>query len=140
MGRYVLWALGVVLGIALSAAPAAAQVDIGVWTPNGGGRVVLGGPVYYPAPVYYPPPVYVYPAPRVYVDPFYYRPYFRRGPVRGYPPGQVKKFGRSYYGSSRFSRGNAYGRSYLPGRSLLSRLSRRRSRSTPSVRTSSTSN
>ena len=94
MGRYVLWALGVVLAIALSAAPAAAQVDIGVWTPNGGGRVVLGGPVYYPAPVYYPPPVYVYPAPRVYVDPFYYRPHLRRGPVRGYSRGYAK-FGRS---------------------------------------------
>jgi hypothetical protein len=109
MGRYVLCALGVVLGIALSGSPAAAQVDIGVWTPNGGGRVVLGGPR-----VYYPPPVYVYPSPRVYVDPFYYRPYVRPFP-RGYGRGYVN-FGRPYYGyprfSDRFYRGNAYGRPF----------------------------
>ena len=112
MGRYVLWALGVVVGFALSASPAAAQVDIGVWTPNGGGRVVLGSPR-----VYYPPPVYVYPPPRVYVDPYdpyYYRPYYRPVP-RGYGRGYVN-FGRSYYGYPRYSnrpyRGNAYGRPF----------------------------
>jgi hypothetical protein len=112
MGRCVLWALGIVLGFALSASPAAAQVDIGVWTPNGGGRVVVGAP-----PVYYPPPpVYAYPAP-VYVDPYYYRPYYRYRPVpRGYGRGYVN-FGRSYYGYPRYNqnrvyRGNAYGRSY----------------------------
>ena len=111
MRRYVLWALGIVLGVALSASPAAAQVDVGVWTPNGGGRVVLGAP-----PVYYPPPapVYVYPAP-VYVDPYYYRPYYRPVP-RGYGRGYVN-FGRQYYRypryyQDRFYRGNAYGRSY----------------------------
>ena len=114
MRRYVLWALGIVLGFALSASPAAAQVDIGVWTPNGGGRVVVGAP-----PVYYPPPpVYVYPAP-VYVDPYYYRPYYRPVP-RGYGRGYVNfgrpYYGRSYYGYSRYPdryyRGNAYGQSY----------------------------
>jgi hypothetical protein len=101
-----------VVGFALSASPAAAQVDIGVWTPNGGGRVVLGSPR-----VYYPPPVYVYPAPRVYVDPYdpyYYRPYYRPVP-RGYGRGYVN-FGRSHYGYPRYSnrlyRGNPYGRSY----------------------------
>jgi hypothetical protein len=64
-------------------AAASAQVDVGVWTPGGGGRVVIGGgPVYHPAPapVYYPP-VY-YPAAPVYVAPRpiyrpYYRPYYR---------------------------------------------------------------
>jgi hypothetical protein len=106
MGRCVLWALGIVFGLALSASPVAAQVDVGVWTPNGGGRVILGAPrVYYP-----PPPVYVSPAP-VYVDPYYYyRPYYR-----SYPRGYVN-FGRPYYGYSRYPgrsyRGNAYGRSY----------------------------
>jgi hypothetical protein len=106
MGRCVLWALGIVFGLALSASPVAAQVDVGVWTPNGGGRVILGAP-----PVYYPPPpVYAYPTP-VYVDPYYYyRPYYRP-----YPRGYVN-FGRPYYGYSRYPgrsyRGNAYGRSY----------------------------
>src|SRR5918993_663305 len=112
MRRYVLCALGLAFGIALSASPAAAQVDIGVWTPNGGGRVVLGSPR-----VYYPPPVYVYPAPRVYVDPYDYRPYYRPVP-RGHGRGFVG-FGRPYYGhprySDRFYRGNAYGRSYYRG-------------------------
>lgn len=82
MRRYFVWALGAGFGIALSAAPAVAQthVDIGVWTPNGGGRVVLGSPrvfvreprvVYVPRPrrvVYASAPRVVYvPAPRVYV-------------------------------------------------------------------------
>ena len=59
---------------------AQAFVDVGVWTPGGGGRVVVGGaPVYgvpvYGAPVYgvpvYRRPVYrpVYVAPPVYVVP-----------------------------------------------------------------------
>jgi hypothetical protein len=114
MRRYVLWALGIVFGVALGASPAAAQVDIGVWTPSGGGRVVLGAP-----PVYYPPPapVYVYPAP-VYVDPYYYyRPYYRPMP-RGYGRA-YGNVGRSYYGHPRYQgrsyRGNAYGRPYYRG-------------------------
>jgi hypothetical protein len=109
MGRYVLWALGVLFGIALSVSPAAAQVDVGVWTRHGGGRVVLGAPR-----VYYPPPVYVYPSAPVYVDPFYYRPYVRPFP-RGYGRG-FTTFGRSYYGyprfSDRFYRGYTYGRPF----------------------------
>lgn len=94
MGRNLVWALGIGAGIALSAAPAAAQVDIGVWTPNGGGRVVVGAPpVYYPPAVVYPEPVYVYPEPvyvarpRVYVverDYYYYRPHPGRGLARGH--------------------------------------------------------
>ena len=69
-------------------AAASAQVDVGVWTSGGGGRVVIGGgPVYYPEPYYadpyYPDPYYarpVYvPARPVYVAPRpYYRPYYGR--------------------------------------------------------------
>lgn len=72
------FALGA-LTLLLNPAAASAQVDVGVWTPRGGGRVVVGGgPVYYPAPVYVPgAPVYV-PAAPVYVAPRpYYRPYYR---------------------------------------------------------------
>ena len=127
MGRCVLWALGIVFGLALSASPAAAQVDVGVWTPNGGGRVILGAPrVYYP-----PPPVYVYPAP-VYVDPYYYRPYYRPYP-RGYVNFGRPYYGRSYYGYSRYPnryyRGNTYGRSYYrDDRSYRGGVGRGRSR------------
>jgi len=123
MGRYFGWALGVGFGIALSATPAAAQVDIGVWTPNGGGRVVLGAPrVYYPEPVYvYQEPVYVYPAPvyavrpRVYVErDYYYRPYYGR-PVPGWARGRGHKggkFARAYYDPypTRAYRSNVYAR------------------------------
>ena len=88
MGRYLVMALGVATGIVLGATPAAAQVDIGVWTPNGGGRVVLGTP-----PVYYPAPVYVYPDPRVYIVQRHYYP-------RRFPPGRARghyKYGKGFY-------------------------------------------
>ncbi len=89
MGRYLLWALGLGCGVVLSAAPAAAQVDIGVWTPNGGGRVVLGSPR-----VYYPAPVYVYREPPIYVVPpdYYYRPYRGR---HGWARGHGRNYGDS---------------------------------------------
>jgi hypothetical protein len=90
MGRYLVMALGVAAGIVLGAGPAAAQVDIGVWTPNGGGRVVLGAPR-----VYYPAPVYVYPGPRPYIVERHYYPYPRR-----FPPGRARghyKAGKGYY-------------------------------------------
>jgi hypothetical protein len=131
MGRYFVWALVVGFGIVLSATPAAAQVDIGVWTPNGGGRVVLGAPrVYYPEPVYvYQEPVYVYPEPvyvvrpRVYVErDYYYRPYYGRS-VRGWDRGHGHKggkFARAYYNpypsrvyrSNVYRQSNGYGRPY----------------------------
>lgn len=128
MGRYLVWALGLVVWTVLSAAPAAAQVEVGVWTPNAGGRVVLGAPR-----VYYPAPVYGYPQPRVYVPrdyyyplyPGYYPPYpgprgfaighFRRHarfarPYYGYPvypvrPYGVGGYGGPYYRSDRYYRG-----------------------------------
>ncbi len=110
MGRYFAWALGVGFGIALSATPAAAQthVDIGIWTPNGGGRVVLGSPR-----VYVPPPVYVV-RPRVLVvERDYYRPY--RRPVRGWERGhghRNARFARAYYDPypGRVYRADVYGR------------------------------
>jgi hypothetical protein len=86
--------------MALGATPAAAQVDVGVWTPNGGGRVVLGGPTYYPAPVYAPvyEPVYVYPQPRVVVveRDYYYRPY-RVKPGRAFGHYRHGRYARAYY-------------------------------------------
>jgi len=103
-----------------AAGSAQTHVDVGVWTPGGGGRVVIGGghgypgpyygrpvyaaPVYaapvYPAPVYpvYPAPVYpaaVYPAP-VYAAPVYAAPvYLAPGPYyRAY-------YGGRYYAAPR---------------------------------------
>jgi hypothetical protein len=123
MGRDLVGALGLGVVIAMSAAPAAAQVDIGVWTGHGGGRVIVGSPrVYVPAPVYVPPPVYVpapvyvepayvY-APRVYVEPDYY--YYR-----SFPPGLARghyknKHARGYYApyASRVYRADVYARPY----------------------------
>jgi hypothetical protein len=95
MGRYLVSVLGLAAWALLSAAPAAAQVDIGVWTPNGGGRVVLGAP-----PVYYPPPAYVYPPP-VYVPGAHFYGYYRPYPVRpGWAYGPMRyqaRFPRPYY-------------------------------------------
>ena len=85
------FALGAVTLLYPAVGSAQTHVDVGVWTPGGGGRVVIGGgPVYYPAPyyeapvyyppapVYYPPPAY-YPAQPVYAAPrAYYRPYYGR--------------------------------------------------------------
>ncbi len=85
MGRSLVLGLGVAAGIAFGATPAAAQVDIGVWTPNGGGRVVVGAPR-----VYYPAPVYVYPGPRVYIVERHHYP-------RRFPPGRA----RGHYGSGK---------------------------------------
>ena len=55
-------------------------VDVGVWTPGGGGRVVVGGAPVYGVPVYGAP---VYGAP-VYGVPVYRRPVYR--PVYVAPP------------------------------------------------------
>ena len=55
-------------------------VDVGVWTPGGGGRVVVGGAPVYGVPVYGAP---VYGAP-VYGVPVYRRPIYR--PVYVAPP------------------------------------------------------
>ena len=81
MGRFLGWALGVGCVLAISAAPAAAQVhvSVGVFGGGWGGHVAVGRPpypVYAPVPVYYPPPVYAAP---VYRAPYYpvYRPYYR---------------------------------------------------------------
>jgi hypothetical protein len=68
------------------------RIDVGVWTPGGGGRVVIGGP-----PVYRSRgPVYV-PARPVYVDrrPVYVVPQYRhdRGKHKGWA-----KHGRGPYG------------------------------------------
>jgi len=86
------FALGAAILLYPAAGSAQTHVDVGVWTPGGGGRVVIGGggPVYpgpyygapvYAPPVYYGPPVYAAPvyAPPVYVAPGpYYRPYYGR--------------------------------------------------------------
>lgn len=87
------FALGALALLYPAVGSAQTHVDVGVWTPAGGGRVVVGnGPVYYPGPYYgapvyappvyaapvYVPPVYV-PARPVYVAPRpYYRPYYGR--------------------------------------------------------------
>lgn len=131
MGRYFVWALGLSSAvIALGATPAAAQVDIGVYTPNIGAQVVVGSPrVYVPAPVYVPPPVY-YPAP-VYVEPYYVAPrayfprdyyysrdYYYRPYAYGFARGHYKnRFGRAYYAPypSRVYRADVYGRPYYRG-------------------------
>jgi hypothetical protein len=59
MGRYLGWAIGLGLVLAATAAPASAQVDVGVWLPNGGARVVVGQPRVYSPRVYAPPVVVV---------------------------------------------------------------------------------
>jgi hypothetical protein len=86
MGRSVAWALGVGLGLVLSAAPAAAQthINVGVWTPNVGAHVVVGAPR-----VYAPRPVYIA-QPRVYVV----ERDHRYG--RGRPPGRGWGHGRKH--------------------------------------------
>ena len=108
MGRYLAMALAVGVGMVLEATPAAAQVDIGVWTRNGGARVVVGSPR-----VYYPAPVYVYREPVYIVE----RPYYPRRVPRGLARGHAR-FGRDYYyyGSPRYVsrgyRGDRYVRPY----------------------------
>jgi hypothetical protein len=89
MGRYLAWAFGVGLAVAAFATPAAAQthVDVGVWLPNVGARVVVGRPR-----VYAPPPVYV-----VQRDDYRWR---GRGPGWGRGKGKGPKWARGdrYYG------------------------------------------
>jgi hypothetical protein len=72
-------------------------VDVGVWTPNGGGRVVVGG-----APVYRGPRTVYVPARPVRVV----QPYYRHD--RGRHLGWSKK-NRGYYGRDVYSR-DIYGR------------------------------
>lgn len=91
MGRHVGWAIGLGLVLAASAAPASAQtrVDVGVWLPNVGARVVVGQPRVYAPRVYVPPPVVV-----VRDD---YRWRGNRGP--GWNRGKGPKWNRTpYYG------------------------------------------
>ena len=68
-------------------------VDIGVWTPNGGGRVVVGG-----APVYRGPRTVYVPARPVRVV----QPYYRHD--RGRHLGWGKKKNRGYYGRDVYGR------------------------------------
>jgi hypothetical protein len=98
MGRFLIMAVAVGIGMALGATPAAAQVDIGVWTPNGGGRVVLGSPR-----IYYPPPVHVYREPRVYIVERPYYPRFRPGWARGYARGHGRVGRDADYGYPRYA-------------------------------------
>lgn len=75
-------------------------VDVGVWTPNGGGRVVVGG-----APVYRGPrTVYVPARPVRVVQPYYYRQ--DRGRHLGW---SKKNKNRGYYGRDVYGR-DFYGR------------------------------
>ena len=108
-------------------------VDVGVWTPRGGGRVVVGGaPVYggpvYGGPVYgvpvYRRPVYrpVYVAPPVYVVQPYYR--HDRGKHRGWAKKGYAPYGAygpyqadRYYGGSGYYEAPRYvSRDYRRGR------------------------
>ena len=69
------------------------RIDVGVWTPGGGGRVVIGG-----SPVYRAPrPVIVAPAPVYVVQPSYRRD-------RGKHKGWAKK-GRVVYGPAPYAYG-----------------------------------
>jgi hypothetical protein len=104
MGRSVAWALGVGLGLASSAVPAAAQthVSVGVWTPNVGAHVVVGSPR-----IYAPRPVYIAPS-RVYVVERDHR--HGKGPGRGWGHGRKHTVvTRVYEGYQR-----PYGRGYQP--------------------------
>lgn len=91
-------ALGALALLVPATGSAQAFVDVGMWTPGGGGRVVIGGPPVYRVPVYAAPvyraPIYrapirrpIYVAPPVYVvQPYYgrdrgrHRGWSRRGP------------------------------------------------------------
>lgn len=94
MGRYFGWAIGLGLVLAASAAPASAQtrVDVGVWLPNVGARVVVGQPRVYAPRIYAPPPVVV-----VHDD---YRWRGNRGPGWNRGKGKGPKWARGdrYYG------------------------------------------
>lgn len=89
MGRYLgcMFAAGVAL--AITAAPAAAQVHVGVRTPNIGVSVAVGSPRVYVVDRYY--------------DPYYYYRsdrYYRARPVRGWERGRGPKWAkreREYY-------------------------------------------
>ena len=99
------FALGALTLLYPATGSAQTHVDVGVWTPGGGGRVVIGGgPVYAPGPYYgapvygppvYGPPVYAPPvyAPPVYVPPVYAAPVYA-APVYVAP----RPYYRPYYG------------------------------------------
>lgn len=94
MGRYFGWAIGLGLVLAASASPASAQtrVDVGVWLPNIGARVVVGQPRVYAPRVYVPPPVVV-----VHDDDYRWRG--NRGPGWNRGKGKGPKWARDrYYG------------------------------------------
>ncbi len=96
------FALGALTLLFPAVGSAQTRIDVGVWTPGGGGRVVIGGapvyrtrrPVYVPArPVYVQArPVYIAPRP-VYVVPGYR--YDRGGYLGRYSNGPAY---RGYYG------------------------------------------
>ena len=108
MGRKGIWILGVALGLAICATPAAAQVSVavGIGAPHIGARVIVGAPpVYVVDPYYYAP----------YYEPYYYYPYavpYGRVYYRS-RPGYYYRGGRApYYSRGRapayYSRGPAY--------------------------------
>ena len=133
-------ALGALALLVPATGSAQAFVDVGVWMPGGGGRVVVGGaPVYggpvYGAPVYgvpvYRRPVYrpVYVAPPVYVVPqpvYVAQPYYRhdRGKHRGWAKKGYVPYGAygpyqadQYYGGSGYYVAPRYvSRDYRRGR------------------------
>lgn len=88
MTRKIVWALsfGALALLVPTRSSAQTFVDVGVWTPNGGGRVVVGG-----APVYRGPRTVYVPARPVRVV----QPYYRHD--RGRHLGWGKK-NRGYYG------------------------------------------
>lgn len=75
-------------------------VDVGVWTPNGGGRVVVGG-----APVYRGPRTVYVPARPVHVM----QPYYRHDRGRHLGWSKKNKKNRGYYGRDVYGR-DVYGR------------------------------
>ena len=110
MGTKGIWIVAAVLGLALYATPASAQVSVavGIGTPHIGAHVVVGGP-----PVYAVDPYY-YAAPYPYYAPYYYpyavpygRVYYRSGPGYYYRGGRAPYYysrGRAPY----YGRGPAY--------------------------------
>ena len=114
------FALGALTLLYPAVGSAQTHVDVGVWTPGGGGRVVVGrSPVYYPEPYYdepyYDAPVYVPARPvyrSVYARP-YYRPYYAPRPVY-VVPGYRHDNGRhnGWYKNGKAYRGYANARYY----------------------------
>ena len=115
MGRRAAWVVGTMLGVAVFAAPANAQVhvDVGVYSAPVSARVVVGRPNVYVVDRYYEPVVVHRQVYRpVYYPPVYYPPYYRevhyvrdyyprdyyvreyRDVGRRLPPGQAKKYYR----------------------------------------------